>query len=184
MPAPTGEVCRDAAPIRVNLFGPFSVALEERVAGPWARPVARRLCGLLLVSPGRRISRVAACDALFPQLPPTEAARGLSKAIAMAHAALAPLGEAGRALLQADRAYVWASRTTPSKSIGKAEQEALRCALDAPPGLGRDDLLAEALANEAVLLEDEPGRGLGLQAARAPRVAPSGGPAYVGPRPG
>ena len=149
-------MCRDAAPIRVNLFGPFSVALEERVAGPWARPVARRLCGLLLVSPGRRISRVAACDALFPQLPPTEAARGLSKAIAMAHAALAPLGEAGRALLQADRGYVWASSAYPLEVDWEAEQEALRCALDAPPGLGRDDLLAEALANEAVLLEDEP----------------------------
>ena len=156
MHAPTGEVCRDAAPIRVNLLGPFSVALEGRVAGPWARPVARRLCGLLLVSPGRRISRVAACDALFPKLPPTEAARGLSKAIAMAHAALAPLGEAGSALLQADRAYVWASSDYPLEVDWEAEEEALRSALDAPPGLGRDDLLAAALANEAVLLEDEP----------------------------
>ena len=126
MPAPAGEVCRDAAPIRVNLLGPFSVALEGRVAGPWARPVARRLCGLVLVSPGRRISRVAACDALFPKLPPTEAARGLSKAIAMAHAALAPLGEAGRALLQADRAYVWASRDYPLEVDWEAEEEALR----------------------------------------------------------
>ena len=156
MPTPTGEVCHDAAPIRANLLGPFSVALEGRVAGPWARPVARRLCGLLLVSPGRRISRVAACDALFPQLPPTEAARGLSKAIAMAHAALAPLGAAGRALLQADRAYVWASWDYPLEVDWEAEQEALRSALDVPPGVGRDDLLAEALANEAVLLEDEP----------------------------
>ncbi len=156
MPAPAGEVCRDAAPIRVNLLGPFSVALEGRVAGPWARPVARRLCGLVLVSPGHRISRAGACDALFPKLPPTEAARGLSKAIAMAHAALAPLGEAGRAWLQADRAYVWATRDYPLDVDWEAEEEALRLALDAPPGLGRDDLLVEALANEGVLLEDEP----------------------------
>ena len=156
VPAPAGEVCRDAAPIRVNLLGPFSVALEGRVAGPWARPVARRLCGLVLISPGRRISRVSACDALFPRLPPTEAGRGLSKAIALAHAALAPLGDAGRTMLQADRTYVWASRDYPIEVDWEAEEEALQFALEAPPGLGRDDLLTEALANDDVLLEDEP----------------------------
>jgi class 3 adenylate cyclase/tetratricopeptide (TPR) repeat protein len=153
---PGGEVRGDTAPIQVNLLGPFLVALEGRRGGPWARPVAKRLCGLILVSPGRRITRVAACDALFPNLAPPESARGLSKAIAMAHAALAPLGEPGKALLQADRAHVWASRDYPIEVDWEVEQAALRSALDTRPGLVRDDLLTEAVANEEVLLEDEP----------------------------
>jgi tetratricopeptide (TPR) repeat protein len=44
-------------PVQVRLLGPFSVAAAGRTAGPWPRPSARRLCGLVLVSPGRRVSR-------------------------------------------------------------------------------------------------------------------------------
>jgi hypothetical protein len=44
---------------------------------------------------GRRVSRDLACEELFPGLDPHAAARALSKALSMARAALAPLGEAG-----------------------------------------------------------------------------------------
>lgn len=130
--------------------------LGSQVAGPWERPVARRLCGLVLVSPGRRVSRTAACEALFPNLAPTEAARALSKALSMAHAALAPLGEAGRAVLQADRTYIWAGLDSAIEVDWEAQEEALRSALDATPGTARDDLLSRALVDEGSLLEDEP----------------------------
>ena len=43
--------------VRVRLLGEFAIMAGDRVAGPWPRPSARRLCALLLVSPGRRASR-------------------------------------------------------------------------------------------------------------------------------
>ena len=57
--------------------------------------------------PGRRVGRDVACDALFPGLPPREAARALSKALSMARAALAPRG-AGASLLSASLTHIWA----------------------------------------------------------------------------
>src|SRR5690349_21281702 len=81
--------------VRVRLLGPFSVVSGGRAAGPWPRPSARRLCQLVLVSPGRRVSRDLACDELFPDLDPRAAARSVSKALSMARAALAGLSEPG-----------------------------------------------------------------------------------------
>ena len=81
--------------VRVRLLGPFSVVSGGRAAGPWPRPSARRLCQLVLMSPGRRVSRDLACDELFPDLDPRAAARSVSKALSMARAALAGLGESG-----------------------------------------------------------------------------------------
>jgi len=85
--------------VRVRLLGEFAITAGNRAAGPWPRPSARRLCALLLVSPGRRASRDLACEELFPNLEPRTAARSLSKALSMARAALAELGEPGSALL-------------------------------------------------------------------------------------
>ena len=68
-------------------------------AGPWARPSAKRLAELVLVSPGRRIGKEAACEALFPNLGPQNAANALRKALSMAKAALSPLGEEADGLL-------------------------------------------------------------------------------------
>src|SRR5690348_7242326 len=87
--------------VRVRLLGPFSVVSGGRAAGPWPRPSARRLCQLVLVSPGRRVSRDLACDELFPDLDPRAAARSVSKALSMARAALSNLGESAPPLLEA-----------------------------------------------------------------------------------
>ena len=84
------------AGVVVRMLGPFSVSADGRTAGPWQRPSARRLCALVLVTSGRRVSRDLACEELFPGLDPHAAARALSKALSMARAALAPLGEPGR----------------------------------------------------------------------------------------
>ena len=75
--------------VRVRLLGPFSVVSGGRAAGPWPRPSARRLCQLVLVSPGRRVSRDLVCEELFADLDPRAAARSVSKALSMARAALA-----------------------------------------------------------------------------------------------
>src|SRR5712671_1642813 len=143
--------------VRVRLLGPFSVVSGGRAAGPWPRPSARRLCQLVLVSPGRRVSRDLACDELFPDLDPRAAARSVSKALSMARAALAGLAEPGEratTLLEADLTHIWAS---PAVEVDATEHaQALRAALALGPGHERDDLLVAALADDGELLADEP----------------------------
>src|SRR5712671_6368595 len=149
--------------VRVRLLGPFSVVSGGRAAGPWPRPSARRLCQLVLVSPGRRVSRDLVCEELFADLDPRAAARSVSKALSMARAALAGLsapgeprepGEPAPALLEADLTHIWAN---PAVQVDAAEHEqALRAALAMGPGHERDDLLATALADDGELLADEP----------------------------
>src|SRR6478672_1589551 len=143
--------------VRVRLLGPFSVVSGGRAAGPWPRPSARRLCQLVLVSPGRRVSRDLACEELFGDLDPRAAARSVSKALSMARAALAGLaapGEPSASLLEADLTHIWAS---PDADVDAAEHEhALRVALALGPGHERDALLATALADDGELLADEP----------------------------
>ncbi|MGH3176027.1 MAG: BTAD domain-containing putative transcriptional regulator, partial [Streptosporangiaceae bacterium] len=152
--------------VRVRLLGPFSVVSGGRAAGPWPRPSAGRLCQLVLVSPGRRVSRDLVCEELFGDLDPRAAARSVSKALSMARAALAGLGEPGQpsepgepsepapALLEADLTHIWAS---PAVEVDAAEHErALRAALAMGPGHERDGLLATTLADDGELLADEP----------------------------
>ena len=140
--------------VRVRLLGPFSVVSGGRAAGPWPRPSARRLCQLVLVSPGRRVSRDLACEELFPGLDPRAAARSVSKALSMARAALAGLGEPAASLLEADLSHIWAS---PVAEVDAVEHErALRAALAMDPGYERDTRLAAALAEDGELLADEP----------------------------
>src|SRR5258708_34987189 len=105
--SPGGKSCRNVGPgrdngcmvagtardapvsqtVQVTLLGQFSIAARGRVVSEWPRPSARRLCELILVSPGRRISRDLACEELFPRLEPRAAARALSKALSMARSA-------------------------------------------------------------------------------------------------
>jgi class 3 adenylate cyclase/two-component SAPR family response regulator len=140
--------------VQVRLLGTFAVTSAGRAAGPWPRPSARRLCQLVFVSAGRRISRDLACEELFPDLDPRAAARSVSKALSMARGVLAGLGPPGASLLAADLTHIWAS---PAAWIDAQEQEAaLRTALAMAPGRDRDDLLVAALADEAELLADEP----------------------------
>jgi len=140
--------------VRVRLLGPFSVVSGGRAAGPWPRPSARRLCQLVLVSPGRRVSRDLVCEELFADLDPRAAARSVSKALSMARAALSNLGEPATTLLEADLTHIWAN---PAVEVDAAKHEqALRAALAKSPGHERDDLLATALAEDGELLADEP----------------------------
>jgi DNA-binding SARP family transcriptional activator len=140
--------------VQVKLLGQFSVSARGRVVDAWPRPSARRLCELVLVSPGRRVNRDVACEELFPRLEPRAAARALSKALSMARSALAELGADGAALLMADLGHIWASPDV----IVDAEVcvESLRAGLALSPGQLRDDQLCAALAQDGELLADEP----------------------------
>ena len=136
------------------MLGEFAITAGNLVVGSWPRPSARRLCALLLVSPGRRVSRDLACEELFPRLEPRAAARSLSKALSMARAALAELGDGSGALLGADLTHIWLS---PRLVVDADDQEsALRAGLAMAPGEVRDETLSGALAVDAELLADEP----------------------------
>jgi class 3 adenylate cyclase len=156
--APGGGTSGPAPPsqpgVVVRMLGPFSVTVRGRAAGPWQRPSALRLCALVFVSPGLRVSRDLACEELFPGLDPHAAARTLSKALSMARAALAPLGEAGASLLHADLTHIWAA--AGAEVDAEVQLIALREALRMGPGERRDDALVAALADEGELLADEP----------------------------
>ena len=92
------------ARVRVSLLGPFTIKRGGRGAGPWYRPPAKRLCELVMVSPGLRVGRELAQEMLFADLGPSAAANALSRALSLARGALSPLGGEVRGLLQADRA--------------------------------------------------------------------------------
>jgi DNA-binding SARP family transcriptional activator len=92
--------------VEVRLLGPFSVVCGGRAAGPWPRPSAQRLCELVLVSTGRRVSRDLACEELFPGLDPRAAARSVSKALSMARGTLAELGRPAATLAAADLSHM------------------------------------------------------------------------------
>jgi class 3 adenylate cyclase/tetratricopeptide (TPR) repeat protein len=148
-----GEKPADLA-VRVRLLGPFAVSLAARTVSPWPRPSARRLCQLVLVSPGRRVSRDLACEELFPGLEPRAAARALSKALSMARGALAELGEPAASFLAADLNHIWVSEAAHVDA--EVVQEALQSALAVEPGDDRDERLIAALAEDGELLADEP----------------------------
>jgi adenylate cyclase len=137
--------------VQVGLLGPFNVCQDGRVAGPWPRPTARRLCQFVLVSPGKRVSRDLVSEELFGDLDPRAAARAVSKALSMARAALTALNDP---LLEADLTHIWAA---PDVTIdAEAHEAALRAALDIRPGHERDRQLTMALKDERELLADEP----------------------------
>ena len=149
--------------VRVQLLGQFAVSAGGRVAGPWPRPSARRLCELLLVSPGRRVRRDIACEELFGDRDQRAAARALSKALSMARVALGELGDPGGSLLVADLTHIWIAGHVEVDA--EVQHEALRAALAMPPGSGRAGRLRSALASDAELLADE----LDAEWARSPR---------------
>ena len=130
--------------IDVRLLGRFVVTGGGRSIRSWPRPSARRLCQLVLVSPGRRISRESACEALFPSLSPEAGARSLYKVQSMARQALKELRPEAAALLCADPSQL---RADPAVALAvdlDAHEQALHTALRASPGQGREAALVGA----------------------------------------
>src|SRR5690242_1264465 len=152
--APAGPTVPPGRAVHARLLGDFTITAGDRVAGPWPRPTARRLCALLLVSPDRRVTRGLACEELFPRLEPRAAARSLSKALSMARTALAELGEPGAALLGADLTHLWLAAEIAVDA--DAQAGAVRAGLATPPGQEKDDALTAALTADDELLPGEP----------------------------
>jgi len=142
--------------LRVTLLGPFDIKLSDRSVGRWYRPPAKRLCELVLASPGLRVGREVAWDLLFAELEPAASATAISRALSLAREALSALGEDVAGRLRSDRAHIWFS-TDALVDIDLVDHEkALRPALAMEPGGPRDAALSIALAEDGVLLEDEP----------------------------
>ncbi len=151
MPYPVATM---AAPVRVTCLGRFAVETSPGiVAGPWGRPVARRLVAILVLRPTHRATREQLAEWLVPNLSPTRAANAISKALTMARAALEPVAPAW---LAADRSHVWLAPTVSMEVDLDQHQARLRAALAMPGGPGRDHALATALQEERPLLDDEP----------------------------
>jgi class 3 adenylate cyclase len=142
--------------VRVNLLGPFTIKLGKRSAGPWYRPPAKRLCELVMVSPGLRVGREVVRELLFVDLGPESSANALSRALSLGREALSALSDEVAGRLRADRAHIWFSAEAPLRIDLVAHEEALRSGLAMEPGGLRDAALSTALAEDGVLLEDEP----------------------------
>ncbi len=152
-----GGPCDPDMAVRATLLGAFSISSGGYIAGPWPRPSAKRLCELVLVSQGRRVTRDLACEALFPDLGPDKAARALVKALSMARGVLSGLGKPGAGLIQADRVNIWASPKHVLEIDFERHEKGLRTALAMAPGQSRDDRLLGALEeDDGDLLADEP----------------------------
>ena len=148
---------RSSAPvIEVRLLGRFAVIGGGRSIRTWPRPSARRLCQLVMVSPGRRISRESACEALFPALSPEAAAHSLYRVLSLARTALKELGPQAAGLLLADRSQIWADPAVTLDVDLDAHEQALHAALQASPGQERDISLVRVLSTGGAPLEDEP----------------------------
>ncbi len=143
-------------PLQVTLLDRFAVASGGRVVSDWPRPPARRLCELVLVSPGYRVSKELAYEKLFPNLTPPRARKALCRALSLARGSLSRLGAQACGLLRADRTYIWADSRLFQETDFVVNVRALERALEAEPGSERDDLLALALKPTGTLLADEP----------------------------
>ena len=144
------------AQVEVTLLGPFTVKFGERTAGPWGRPTAKRLCELIMMNIGRRTSREWAWEVIFPDATAVPSGVALSKALSLARRSLSSLGPGASNLLQSDRAHIWVSDDVTISVDFLDHEEALRTALSLEPGYRRDAALVMALAEEGVLLEEEP----------------------------
>ena len=142
--------------VRVTLLGPFRIKLDERSAGPWYRPAAKRLCELVMLAPSHRLGRGEVRDLLFPKLAPARSANALSRALSLAREALAPLGQVAAGLLRADRANIWFGDEVLLDIDAEAHEGALRSALRMQPGAARDAAFSTALQQDGVLLDNEP----------------------------
>jgi predicted ATPase/DNA-binding SARP family transcriptional activator len=141
--------------VRVQLLGPFGMVYGSTSAGPWPRTSAKRLLTLVFLSPGHRISKEVASDALFRDLAPGAATNALYNALSAARAVLAELGGPAKGMISTDRTYIYIPSDAPVEVDLEVHEGALSDALRMEPGDGSDTALVEALSENRTLLEDE-----------------------------
>jgi DNA-binding SARP family transcriptional activator len=179
--AVTGTEESSPGRLPVHLLGPFSITLGEWTAGAWARPSAKCLCGLVMLSAARSVGREVAYDVLFANLGSTAASNALSRALSLAKSAL---DQEASGLLRADRTHIWLVKEIPIDIDLEHHEEALRSALSMEPGSSRDEALSRVLTEERVLLEDEPYADWVFRARGSRLPAPKGARSWPGTGPG
>ena len=141
--------------VRVQLLGELGISLSAKAAGPWPRTSAKRLLALVFLSPGRRISKEVASDALFRDLSPAAATNAMHNALSAARGVLSDLGGPAAGVLQTDRTHIYIAPDTPVEVGLETHEGALRAALRLKPGDDRDAALVDVLVQGRTLLEDE-----------------------------
>jgi hypothetical protein len=96
----------------------------------------------------------------------------LSKALSMARGALSPIGAPGRGLLQANRTHIWVNPSTPLEVDLDLQEERMRSALRAEPGMERDHQLNAKPSFRTTLSCDATGTGLYLHKHTRPALNP------------
>jgi len=81
-----------------------------------------------MLTPPHPVGREVVRDLLFPKLAPARSAKALSRALSLARAALARLGQVTAPLLQADRANVWLGEDVLLDIDAEAHEDGLRSA--------------------------------------------------------
>ena len=127
--------------------GVSSVTAGDRSTDHWPRPSARRLCQLVLISSGRRVSRERprkpCSHRSVSRLRPAHYTRPSRWPVWLSTSSV----RHARSLLCADRCQIWAAAGVDLQVDLDDHEQALREALTAPPGLGRDRSLVAALVD-------------------------------------
>ncbi len=115
--------------IQVELLGGFRVVVDGKVVAPsaWRRERSAALVKLLSLSPGHRLHREQAMEALWPEMNPDASAANLRKAVHFARKALG-----NHELISADNDVVVLARDHELVVDAEAFEAAARDALRAP----------------------------------------------------
>jgi DNA-binding SARP family transcriptional activator len=149
--------------VRVELFGGFRVTMNGRAIDEdaWRRRKSAALVKLLALAPRHRLQREQVMDALWPDLPPSQAAANLRKALHYARRMVddgggGTLVESVGALLSLPAASLWvdvdAFRAAADRARRSGDPEAYEEAI----GLYREGLLPDDRYEDwAIELQDE-----------------------------
>ncbi|HEY2888309.1 MAG TPA: AAA family ATPase [Candidatus Limnocylindrales bacterium] len=141
--------------IRARLLGSFDLAIGgvavER--GAFERPSGLRLLKLLLATPGHRVRREAAAEALWPEMDPDRSGANLRKAIHFARRAMAAAGPGAEASLVADGEALAMTSLASLHVDADALAAALTAIEDGRPTVADLDALVE-LGGQGLLPED------------------------------
>jgi DNA-binding SARP family transcriptional activator/tetratricopeptide (TPR) repeat protein len=141
--------------IHARLLGSFDVAIDgvrvER--GAFERPSGLRLLKLLLATPGHRIRREAAAEALWPEMDPDRSGANLRKAIHFARRGLGTSAGAVDGLLVV-AGDVLALAVSPGSSIDVDELSAAIESTEAGTGSATEPGTLIRLGNEELLPEE------------------------------
>lgn len=135
--------------IRIELFGGFRVSVDGRAIAEdaWRRRKSAALVKLLALAPRHRLQREQVMDALWPELPPAQAAANLRKALHYARRTAGGDGEtlveSVGALLSLPAASLWVDVDAFRAAADRARRTGDPVAYEEAIGLYREGLLPD-----------------------------------------